>query len=589
MPHDAPPTRCPVNVLLARRSAEEASLAAALLRRDGFVVEVTTEASELVRLCSVGPFDAVVVDTHLADASGLEALRFVRGRRTLRGAAVYLTTDPPDGAVRAQAAELGVHGVLLNPVSLLELADLLRSLPQAAEGHAGPAPRLGPLGELAGWWRDRRSGVVHVTRPGGTAWVLLSEGAPLDQEGLRTLVDGLADAELLFEPCEVDGHDEGPDLGAALWGLASAVASAEPAPAQPRLLSPSLATQELCRLPLDPHTVAVLRVLDAPTSVRRLAERLGWRWEEMEHTATALAMLGLAEVTEVSELPAARRAPARPRPPVEAREVTRFAVARDDREDPRTPARPAEAVTAPRPAPRAPLAPPTADADTDPVLRPAADPRSPATLVASLTRELRVLEGHDDWTALAVPAGSPPELVAAAHGRMAARYAPLRNHAHPEVAALATRVAARVDEAAARLRGNGGVTTASLDSQLRVGRALLDRADWSRALRHFERMRDSWPDAPEPHAWLGWTHWSDPSRPPAERAADARGDLEVALLLSPTHREANLFSAEIALAEGELATASRHLDRVLQAEPHHPQALKLLRRLDEARRAAART
>lgn len=591
MPHDVPPLRCPVNVLLARRSAEEASLAAELLRRDGYVVEATTEASELVRLCSASPFDAVVVDTHLSDASGLEALRLVRGRRTLRGAAVYLTTDPPDGEVRAQASELGVRGVLLNPISLLELAELLRALPAEAEGAGRPPPRLGPLGDLAACWRDRRTGVVHVTRPSGIAWVLLSEGSPLDEEGLRALVDGLGDAELVFEPCEVDNHADAPDLGAALWELARATAAAEPPPPRARTLLPSAATQELCRLPLDPHTVAVLRVLDGPTSVRKVAERLGWPWEEMERTASALAVLGLVDLAE-GVSPAPRRSPDTARPGVV--EVTQFGASSEPPEDARTAPRPAprrppaEPVLSPPPAPAEPRPAGALDADTDPLVRPAADTRSPATLVRSLTRELRVLEANDDWTALAAPAGSGPELIAAAHARMAARYAPLRQHAHPEVAELAGRVAARIDEAAARLRGNGGSTAPTLDAQLRVGRALVDRADWARAERHFERLREANPDSPDPLAWLGWTRFHDPARSEQARLDDGRGSIELALLFAPAHRDGNLFLAEIALAEGDHEQAGRHLDRVLQVEPGNPQAIKLVRRVDEARRAATR-
>jgi two-component system response regulator HydG len=118
-------------LLVVEDDAKLARSMGRFLTQRGFVVRLTeTEAGALEALGEVTP-DAVLLDVHLPDGSGLDVLEHLRQGGAATPAIVMTANDSL--AVRRRAEQLGVAAFLTKPVQPLEL---LRILQQALQGAA---------------------------------------------------------------------------------------------------------------------------------------------------------------------------------------------------------------------------------------------------------------------------------------------------------------------------------------------------------------------------------------------------------------------------------------------------------------------
>jgi two-component system response regulator HydG len=118
-------------LLVVEDDAKLARSMGRFLTQRGFVVRLTeTEAGALEVLDEATP-DAVLLDVHLPDGSGLDVLEHLRQGGAATPAIVMTANDSL--AVRQRAEQLGVAAFLTKPVQPLEL---LRILQQALQGAA---------------------------------------------------------------------------------------------------------------------------------------------------------------------------------------------------------------------------------------------------------------------------------------------------------------------------------------------------------------------------------------------------------------------------------------------------------------------
>jgi CheY-like chemotaxis protein len=121
----APHMSRPLRLLVVEDHVDSAELLAELLQNHGHTVHVATNASDALALANQQPFDVLVSDLGLPDASGYELMQQLRSRFAMKGIAI-------SGAARASDIEAGrvagfsVH--LTKPVSVRRLEQVLQEL-----------------------------------------------------------------------------------------------------------------------------------------------------------------------------------------------------------------------------------------------------------------------------------------------------------------------------------------------------------------------------------------------------------------------------------------------------------------------------
>ncbi|WP_372618404.1 ATP-binding protein [Falsiroseomonas sp.] len=155
VPGDVSPRRVPgdapfARLLLAEDSEASQLVAAAILRRAGYAVDLVRDGESAVAAAASGSYDAILMDVHMPGLDGYAATRRVRA---LEGAAgrvriLALTASAMPGDVqRSLAAGMDAH--LAKPVDraglLGAVAALLASVPARA---AAPAAEPGPAHAL---------------------------------------------------------------------------------------------------------------------------------------------------------------------------------------------------------------------------------------------------------------------------------------------------------------------------------------------------------------------------------------------------------------------------------------------------------
>ena len=106
------------------------------LERLGYVVSLArTLAEARSALRGAAPFDAMLLDLHLPDGSGLDLLRELRGAAATRAFPVMVLTAEGDDRVLGEAEDLGA-GLLTKPFSPSKLTARIAAL----LGDAPPPP-----------------------------------------------------------------------------------------------------------------------------------------------------------------------------------------------------------------------------------------------------------------------------------------------------------------------------------------------------------------------------------------------------------------------------------------------------------------
>jgi CheY-like chemotaxis protein len=116
-----------LRLLVVEDHVDSAELLAELLECSGHSVRVATTASDAIAIASEQPFDIVLSDLGLPDASGYELMTELREKFSLKGIAVTGSARDSD-IERGRAAGFSAH--LVKPFSL-------RTLEQALEEISG--------------------------------------------------------------------------------------------------------------------------------------------------------------------------------------------------------------------------------------------------------------------------------------------------------------------------------------------------------------------------------------------------------------------------------------------------------------------
>jgi CheY-like chemotaxis protein len=111
----------PLRLLLVEDHADSAELLAELLESRGHTVRIAGTASDALARAAEEPFDLVVSDVGLPDATGYELMQQLRDRFSLKG--IALTGTRETEAVRAA----GFVAYLSKPIALRALEQALAS------------------------------------------------------------------------------------------------------------------------------------------------------------------------------------------------------------------------------------------------------------------------------------------------------------------------------------------------------------------------------------------------------------------------------------------------------------------------------
>jgi ribosomal protein S6--L-glutamate ligase len=141
----------PIRILLVEDEARVAAVVAKALMSDGRGVVLAEDGEVGLFLATGEPFDLVILDLGLPDASGLDVLRELRSRRLTLP--IIILTGQDDPASRRACLSAGASAFVTKPFSIMELrravgdtlaadGELSRPAPASASG-----PGLGPVDE----------------------------------------------------------------------------------------------------------------------------------------------------------------------------------------------------------------------------------------------------------------------------------------------------------------------------------------------------------------------------------------------------------------------------------------------------------
>jgi CheY-like chemotaxis protein len=133
-PDEAPPpnghgTGRAARVLLAEDHADTAKVMAKLLRQSGYVVRAAGTVAEALALAEAEPFDVVVSDIGLPDASGYDLMRQLKARYGMRGIALSGYGMEEDAR---RSREAGFDDHIVKPVNVPQLRTAIARMAAAA-------------------------------------------------------------------------------------------------------------------------------------------------------------------------------------------------------------------------------------------------------------------------------------------------------------------------------------------------------------------------------------------------------------------------------------------------------------------------
>lgn len=115
----------PLRLLVVEDHVDSAELLAELLQHNGHTVRVATTASDAMAIAAEQPFDIVLSDVGLPDATGYELMQQLRDRFAMKGIAVTGSGRASD-IERGRAAGFSLH--LTKPFTLTRLQQALDEL-----------------------------------------------------------------------------------------------------------------------------------------------------------------------------------------------------------------------------------------------------------------------------------------------------------------------------------------------------------------------------------------------------------------------------------------------------------------------------
>lgn len=126
----------PPTVLLADDDEAALVVLGRYLRDEGYQVQVARDGREALQALAASTPDAIVMDVHMPEMSGLDIAGRVRGVSRLQGVPVVLVTALWSGELATLAQWEGVGTVLEKPVGRADLIAALQrpDAPPVAEG-----------------------------------------------------------------------------------------------------------------------------------------------------------------------------------------------------------------------------------------------------------------------------------------------------------------------------------------------------------------------------------------------------------------------------------------------------------------------
>lgn len=392
---------------------------------------------------------------------------------------------------------------------------------------------------LARWWARGASGVLRVESGAGgehqSALVLLAGGGPVGDDGMEGIRLALSGGTLAFDPMDADEPGAPDELAVLLWATARSAVHLEEV--QPALVLLATASPGLLHAPLDARLAGAIVKLKEPTSLADLARTL------------ELAVTTWLGLTTLKAAQAVHERRASPLPPAFVVPPSTFAES-----GPREPAAEREAEFT-RPESRATLT-TTAPIPTREI--PPRDRTEPIP-IHRLRREAELLRHSDGWTALGIPRGSPPEMIAAAAARMRQRYERLQRDPNPDAREYGSEILRRVDEAERSLADGGHGPDPEVADQTAAGGVALERGDFARADRHLSAARRLAPNDASVLAHLAWARFKNPEHKRPAREEEALEYIAMALQFDAESAISWRYKGEIARARGDLEAAKAAL------------------------------
>ncbi|HSD90680.1 MAG TPA: response regulator [Kofleriaceae bacterium] len=114
-----------LRLLLVEDHQDSAELLAELLQSHGYSVAVAMSASQALALAQDQPFDVVVSDVGLPDASGYDLMKQLREKHAMKGIAITGTSGEE---ALAKGREAGFGAQLTKPVSVLRIEQAIAEL-----------------------------------------------------------------------------------------------------------------------------------------------------------------------------------------------------------------------------------------------------------------------------------------------------------------------------------------------------------------------------------------------------------------------------------------------------------------------------
>lgn len=401
---------------------------------------------------------------------------------------------------------------------------------------------------LARWWARGANGVLRVeSEVGGesqSALVLLAGGGPVGDDGMEGIRLALSGGTLAFDPMDADEPGARDELAALLWATARAATHLETV--QPTLVLLATASPGLLHAPMDARLAGAVVELKEPTAIAELARALD---ADVRATCDELAVTTWLGLTTLKAPQAVHERRAQPPPPPLVIPPSSFAEGA-----PREPAASREAELA-RPEPRATLG------TTAPIPTRELSPRDRTEPIPihRLRREAELLRHSDGWTALGIPRGSPPEMIAAAAARMRQRYQALQRDPNPDAREYGSEILRRVGEAERSLSGGGSGPDPEVADQTAAGGVALERGDFARADRHFSAARRLAPNDAGVLAHLAWARFKNPEHKRPAREEEALELIALALQFDADSATTWRYKGEIARARGDLEGAKAAL------------------------------
>lgn len=199
MPHDLEPPRAPSSQRSGRAGLQQRERAGVWLVDDSplqlevcraalaplFQVSVFTSGGAALERLDAGPVpEAIVLDWHMPDMSGVEVCRFIRGQFDLAALPVLILTASGKGETLLEALEAGANDFVQKPVSDLEVRARVAGLVRLSAAHAELQTMQRTL-QVEAEFRERFMGMLaHDLRQPlntihlATQTLALAEGAP---------------------------------------------------------------------------------------------------------------------------------------------------------------------------------------------------------------------------------------------------------------------------------------------------------------------------------------------------------------------------------------------------------------------------